>query len=294
MYISTEIHSFRAYGDDKKVIKMLKEAGFTAYDFSMFGDGWLKPNKFLAAHDYIEKAKELRVYADKIGLPCNQAHAPFPTCLTEDYAHEGTDLERYNLQAHEQITRSIEVAGVLGATAIVVHPWNYYTAEQNATLYKSFEETARKAGVKIAVENMWNWKSCEATACKAACSHHADFKAHMELLDKDVFVACLDIGHAEMAGLDTSAVQMIETLDTHLQALHIHDNYRMHDSHGLPYTMGISFEPILAALKKIGYRGDITMEADAYARKFPVELYPQAARLMAEIGIYMRDKILEK
>lgn len=295
MYISTEINSFRAYGDDKQVVKLLKDAGFTAYDFSMFGKGWLQPNELLASDDYLEKAKELRAYADGIGLPCNQAHAPFPTCLDEDYALDrGIDATAYNAQSREQITRAIEVAGVLGAKIIVVHPWNYYTPEQNAALYKSFEQTARKAGVKIALENMWNWESGEPTACAAACSHHDDFKAHMELLDSDVFVACLDIGHAEMAGLDTSAVQMIETLGAHLQALHIHDNDCVHDSHGLPYTMDIRFEPILAALKKIGYRGDITMEADRYARRFPVELYPHAARLMAEIGKYMRDKISEK
>ena len=293
MYVSTAIDSFLAYGDKKQVIKMLQDAGFTAYDFSMMGP-WLKPCEFLIADDYLEKAKELRAYADEIGMPCNQAHAPFPTCLTDDVSYEGIDYAEYNVQIHKQILRSIEVAGVLGAKIIVVHPWNYYNAEQNAELYKSFEQAARKAGVKIAVENMWNWNPGEPTACAAACSHHEDFKAHMELLDPEVFVACLDIGHAEMAGLDTSAVQMIETLGSHLQALHIHDNDRIHDNHALPYTMKIDFEPILEALKKIGYTGDITMEADN-TRRLPVtSLYPDAAKLMADIGKYMRDKLLEK
>lgn len=294
MYISTEINSFRKYGDDRKIIKMLKDAGFTAYDFSMFGKAWLQPNEFLASDDYLEQAKSLRAYADEIGLPCNQAHAPFPTALDDRCGRWDFDVVAYNACSHEQITRAIEVAGVLGAKVIVVHPCNDYTPEENAALYKSFEAAARKAGVKIGVENMWNWKQGAPTACAAACSHHEDFKAHMSLLPKDVFVACLDIGHAEMAGLNTSAAQMIETLDEDLQALHVHDNDRTHDCHALPYMMNIGFEDILTALKKIGYRGDVTMEADQYARKFPVELYPQAARLMAELGKYMRDRILEK
>ena len=293
MYISTEIHSFWAYGNDEKVVKMFKDSGFTAYDFSMFGKSWLQPNEFLASDDYLEKAKQLRAYADAIGLPCNQAHAPFPTRLTEA-VYKDMDIAAYNLRSHEQIIRAIEVAGGLGAKIIVVHPCNDYTPEQNAALYKSFEKIARKAGVKIAVENMWNWAEGAPTATAAACSHHENFKAHMDLLDKDVFVACLDIGHAEMAGLDTSAVQMIESLGSYLQALHIHDNDCIHDNHALPYTMHIKFEHILEALKKIGYRGDITMEADNFVPKFPLELYPQAARLMAEIGKYMRDKISEK
>ena len=86
---------------------------------------------------------------------------------------------------------------------------------------------------------------------------------------------------------------MIETLGSHVQALHIHDNDRVHDNHALPYTMKIEFGPILEALKKIGYSGDVTMEADL-VRRFPAVLYPQAAHLMAEVGKYMRDKLLEK
>jgi sugar phosphate isomerase/epimerase len=293
MYISTEIQSYRAYGDDKQVIKMLKDAGFTAYDFSMFNQTWLGTCDILASDDYLEKAKEFRAYADEIGLPCNQAHAPFPTCLAEGRGPEGFDIAAYNAKAHEQIIRAIQVAGVLGAKIIVVHPCNDYSAEQNAELYKSFEETARKAGIKIAVENMWNWNHGEPTACAAACSHHDDFKAHMDLLPSDVFVACLDIGHAEMAGLDTTAVQMIERLGSHLQALHIHDNDCLHDNHALPYTMKIQFAPILEALKKIGYSGDVTMEAE-YAKRFPIELYPHAAKMMAEVGNYMRNQLLEK
>ena len=101
MYISTEINSFRAYGDDKQVVKLLKDAGFTAYDFSMFGKGWLQPNELLASDDYLEKAKELRAYADGIGLPCNQAHAPFPTCLDEDYA-----LDSYKGKRQRALYRS--------------------------------------------------------------------------------------------------------------------------------------------------------------------------------------------
>lgn len=287
MYISTEINSFKAVGDNRKILKMLKDAGFTAYDFSMF-NGSLA-DEILYAQDYIERAKAFRAYADEIGLPCNQAHAPFPTAKKGD--------AQYNEKTFPVIVRALEISGILGAKVCVVHPCNDYTAEENAELYRAFEPYARKAGVKIGVENMWNcvnWGTPEFRATSAACSHHDDFKAHLELLPEDVFVACLDIGHAEMTGLDTSAVQMIETLGNKLQALHIHDNDKVHDSHRLPYTGDVAFREILEALEKIGYTGDVTLEADMFARKFPLELYPQAMKLMAETADYMRRTLSEK
>ena len=35
MYISTEIHSFRAWGSNSEILKLLKASGFDAYDYSM-------------------------------------------------------------------------------------------------------------------------------------------------------------------------------------------------------------------------------------------------------------------
>lgn len=287
MKISTEINSLRKLGDNKKVLALLKASGFDAYDYSMFYGSLA--DEILTADDYIERAKELRAYADMLGIECNQAHAPFPTATDDNHLRMQMTTAEYNAFAYQRICRAIEVAGVLGAKVIVVHPWNNYTKEQNAALYLRFEKTARKAGVKIGVENMWNWANGQAAT--AACSHHDDFKAHLDLLPQDVFVACLDIGHAEMKGLDTSAVQMIETLGERLEALHLHDNDCAHDSHALPFTMHIDFEAVITALKKIGYKGDITLEADCFALKTPEAALPTAVRHMASVADYFRKKL---
>lgn len=292
MYISTEIQSFSQWGNLKQIVKLLKDAGFDAYDFSVFYGS--HGDKLIESDDYLKQAKELRAYADEIGIVCNQAHAPFPSETSEQYRHLGMEPNTYRAYARKKIKRSIEVAGVLGAKVIVVHPWNDYNAEENAKMYFEFEETARKASVKIGVENMWNWKANEEMASAAACSHHEDFKAHLDLLPSDVFVACLDIGHAEMVGLDTSSVQMIECLSNRLQALHIHDNDKLRDYHQLPFMMDVDYERIIEALKKIGYQGDVTLEAGLFLERFPTALYPQAARLMAEVADYIRKKLLKK
>jgi sugar phosphate isomerase/epimerase len=87
---------------------------------------------------------------------------------------------------------------------------------------------------------------------------------HLEAVNDDFFVACLDIGHAEMKGLDTTAVDMILKLGRHVQALQIHDNDKWHDTHQIPCSMDIDFEQIVAALKRIEYQGYFTLEANAY------------------------------
>lgn len=279
MLISTEIGSFKRLGSVEKTLDVLKEAGFTAYDFSMF-DVYFE--SVANADDYKEKARAIRAYADSIGIVCNQSHAPFPS------ARKGND--EYNRQMLPKLRRAIEVSGILGAKVCVVHPCNDYTATENAELYKTVEPWAREAGVKIGVENMWNWNCEEDHAATAACSHHDDFRAHLDFLPKDVFVACLDIGHAEMKGLDTDAVKMIERLNERLEAIHLHDNNQWGDNHAVPFTYNIDFSGVIEGLKKIGYKGDITLETNL-AEKVPVSLIPATAKYMAEVANYFKKEI---
>lgn len=61
-----------------------------------------------------------------------------------------------------------------------------------------------------------------------------------------------------------ACVEMIRTLGSHLQALHIHDNTQRHDSYQIPFSMQIPFLPIIQVLKDIGYQGYFTLEANQY------------------------------
>ena len=104
----------------------------------------------------------------------------------------------------------------------------------------------------------------------AACSSPESFNAHLEAVNDSDFVACLDIGHAQMRGLETSPVEMIQALGSKLQALHLHDNDLKHDCHAMPFTMNIDYLPIIKALKKVGYNGYMTLEADSHLSKFTI------------------------
>lgn len=280
MLISTEICSFEKYGTAEEVVAMLKGAGFDAYDYSMF---YGHRNNFVEDDRYVAKAKALRSFADGVGIKCNQSHAPFPTVREGD--------EQYNRKAFGHIARAIEICGILGGKNCVVHPWNNYNAEQNAEIFFRLIPYAEAAGVTICTENMWNWNGEKECVAPAACSDAEDFVKHLRAVNSPYLKACLDLGHAEMTGLGTSAVEMIRALGDDLVCLHIHDNDRRHDSHALPFTRDMDFYAIISALKEIGYKGDITFEADQFARRFPRELIPAAAEFMCSIGKYFKGEI---
>lgn len=309
MLISTEIHSFKKYGNNKQILSLLKQSGFEAYDFSM---NFSTPDCFIFDDDYLEKAQELRKYADSIGIVCNQSHAPFPLIkpVNEEWAQEiyktistrlkrkfpvgSDDKKEYREVLKMLVFRALEVSGVLGAKYCVVHPFTEFTPEQNFEMYSDFIEIANKCNVKIAVENMWDWDNEKDQAFAVSCSHHDNFKAHMDLLPESTFGACLDIGHAEMRGLSTDSTKMILTLNDRLKCLHLHDNDMHYDEHLLPFTSKIDFNAVIEALAKINYQGDITFEAENYMRRFDLDFYPVAAKYMYSIGDYIRSQIKKK
>ena len=121
-----------------------------------------------------------------------------------------------------------------------------------------------------------------------------DAREHIDVINDEFFVACLDLGHAEMKGLETSAVELIHALDYRLQALHIHDNDRWHDSHQIPFSMDMDFEAIAKALSDIGYSGYLTLEADRYLGAFNEDNVFEGIKNLAEsvkrISDMMEDK----
>ena len=259
--VSTEIGSVSKFTGERVAVELVAKVGFDAWDFSMFSnmvlyDGRRKkilPNSHpLAGDNYLAFARELRRIGEDNGIFCNQSHAPFPSAVPE--------IRSY-------LKRALECTAEAGGKICVIHPCNNWGTEQNAEMFFELLPFAKSCGVKIATENMWNWDPIKCHAAPASCSDPKSFLDLLNAVNDDFFVACLDLGHAEMKGLGTSAVEMIRALGNKLAALHIHDNHKVHDSHQIPYSMNIEFSPILKALRKIGYSGDFTLESDAYIKK---------------------------
>lgn len=268
---------------DREAIRLLAEAGFDGYDYSMFHMTNVKDG--IGSDAYLDYARALRAYADSLGFPCLQAHAPFRGL------RNGEEVKAFL----PYLKRAIEIAGVLGCPILIIHPANNYTAEQNyEEIYRPLLPLAKECNVKIATENMWNYDSQNKVAYPAACGSCEDFCRHVDMAKNPYLGACLDIGHAEMP-FAPGAPAMIRSLGAdRLIALHVHDNDKVEDLHIFPLsTEGrIVWRPIIDALREIGYRGNFTFEASNNVyRRYPNELIPALLRFAAEVGRYFIREI---
>lgn len=273
MKISTEIGSAAHIVGERRTVELVARAGFDAWDFSMFTmvqfeDGvLLEGGHPLRTAGALKFARELKKIGLDNGIVCNQSHAPYPV----------------NCKAvRDCLCRAIECTAEAGGSICVIHPDNYKGPEENAQMYLELLPFAKACGVKLAAENMWCWDSAEDHACFAACATPESFLAHLNAVNDPDLVACLDVGHAEMRGLGTSAPEMIRALGKRIAALHLHDNDRWHDSHQLPFSMQIDFDAIVRALKQIGYSGWFTLEADAYLNAFDTDTVDRGLRNMEQ------------
>ena len=280
MKTSTQIEFGSVLVGEERTVELIAKAGFDAWDFSMFSmcrydwsSGKLRENGHpLAGGNYLAFARKLKQIGLDNGIVCNQSHAPFPSSVP---------------QIRDYFKRAVECTAEAGGKICVIHPDNNKSAEENAEMSRELMPFAHQYGVKIATENMWNWDSAKDESCFAACATSESFVEHVDAVNDPFLVACLDLGHAEMRGSGSGAVNMIKALGSRLQALHIHDNDRWHDSHQIPFSMDIDFAGIVKALKEIGYNGYFTLEADNYLRGFSAEdvfdglmdLYAAARRL---------------
>lgn len=274
----------------KNAIKLVKEAGFTAFDLSLSGgkDAVTLPEPF-DKDNYIEVAKEMRAYIDELGIPCNQSHAVFGSHMGA--AKKGTPM-------FEATVRCMEVASIMGAKAIVVHPMQYvyymsnkeFLKQENIELYNDLLPYAEKLGIVMLTENMWQTNKNNGCIIQSTCAEAKEFAEYVDMINSPYLKACLDIGHTQLTG--ESIANMVRTLGKdRLFGLHIHDVDGIKDNHTLPYTRNVDFSEMINALAEIGYEGDITFEAGNFLKTFPDELVPSAARLMADVGHYFRSQI---
>lgn len=259
MKTSTEIGSIYRQVGEERAIELVAKAGFDAWDFSMsayFTYDWnkgivLDKDCPFRSSEYLPFVRRLKQVGLDNGIHCNQSHAPFPSHVKE--------IEDY-------FKRSIECTAEVGGNICVIHPDNRRTAAENGEMYNALLPFAKEYGVKIATENMWAWDVEANKASFAVCATVESFKEHLDAVDDDYLVACVDIGHAEMMGDMVSAESLIRGLGDKVHALHIHDNDRWHDSHRIPFSMDIDFTKVAKALKDINYQGYLTLECDGYIK----------------------------
>jgi sugar phosphate isomerase/epimerase len=147
-----------------------------------------------------------------------------------------------------------------------------------------------KFDIKIATENMWQYDDKRKIIIESTCGTPEEFNRYVDAVNNENLVACLDLGHCGLIGED--AAYMIRTIGhDRLQALHVHDNDHLHDSHTAPYCGKMDWDAIAQALADIDYTGVFTFEADDFYSSYPDEFFPTCAKFLHDIGRLLISKI---
>lgn len=271
----------------KEALRIIKETGYDCADMS-FDDK--RGAELVMAPDRMQWAKDLKEYADSIGVFCNQAHAPFvfPAEKSENFKTEIVPI----------IINTFEVCSLLGVDTVVVHPLHHISykdnkeklREMNMEYYNILRPYAENAGVRICLENMFQWDSVEKKIIPSVCCFDGGFIDYFDSLGSDTFTCCLDIGHCGLVG--TSPQDAIRILGhDRIGALHVHDNDFVSDRH-MPVGMGkINWDEVAKALAEIDYKGIFTLEADAALNVNQKEFMPLMEKYMFESAKAVVNKI---
>lgn len=289
MLLSTSTLGYQKGGRFKEAINMLADAGFDAFDFSFHVMSQVKECIF-NTDCYLSYAKELRALADSRNIVCNQAHAPFPSSFEEKDKTE---------KAFAQIVRSMEIASVLGAKYIVVHPMQHIPFntnreelfKMNVDFYNSLIPYCKKYNIKVAIENIWQKEPYSDKGLiigNGITSRKENFRRLLDALPSEYIVACLDIGHVVLA--HENITEMVMSLGDRLKLIHAHDNWISDDDHSVPLLGRIPYDEVISALKSINYDGDFTFEAIAFESRFPFEVKPAVARFIHDVGRFILSK----
>ncbi|MBO5511565.1 MAG: sugar phosphate isomerase/epimerase [Clostridia bacterium] len=282
LYSCQTCHLASRLGIHAAVDAML-DAGYPALDISLFGN-----NGFMLADDWRETAKALRGKAEARGAVFNQAHAPF-----------GGGFEHYTKNLIPTFPRVFEFCEELGVRQIVVHPLQqgrYYGRERelfdmNMDFYRSLVPLSDKHGIKIAIENMWQTHPVTYRICDDVCANPHELAAYFDTLnDPAHFTVCLDIGHVALCGREPEDAIRILGHDR-LGALHVHDVDYVSDLHTIPYLGRVNWSNVISALADIGYKGEFTMESDAFLARYPNDFLPTATKFMADTTKYLAEKL---
>jgi sugar phosphate isomerase/epimerase len=269
-------------------VEICARSGYKVLDINLCEA--MNPNSRMRLPDWENYVKDIAELGRRWGVEFSQSHLPYYDIFAENEPAKAKLME-------ELIRRCIIASAKLGVKWAVAHPGTFYSADNDASksLEKNLEyyavhlETAKKAGVGIALENDFEYQGPH---------HQRIFAANVlelcELADafNDPFIGvCYDFGHACLCEAfhkeNCSHKGNLRIIGSRLKAIHVQDNHFIHDDHLLPFFGKTDWAEAMAALAEIGYDGDLTFEVQEFARYMPNELKHLAVELSVKIGNYL-------
>lgn len=280
MKIGTQSKEIDKVFGPHQALLILKNAGFEAVDFSLENEERLKKDD----SELLVFFEDIKKYADEIGIEIGQTHAPF-------YNREN-QMNRFDEIVKLQIN-AIKATAFLGCKYIVIHPLQSEgriydleleeTKKLNMKYYGALIPALLEYDVYCAIENMFARDPEKGILCPTTCTTSEEMVDFIDSLGER-FVACLDIGHINLIHQKeyphVSFEHMINTLDYRLKVLHVHDNNGKDDQHLPPFAGNIDWSAVVKALKKIGYAGNLSIEADTFITYIKPEQFEKAENVI--------------
>lgn len=286
------------YGIDEG-FRAIAEAGFDGVDFNIdhaLPVSQIRANDCFGFFDQtdeemIEAIRPYKEAAEKHGVQFAQAHAPFPTLVSEKTTNE------YVLYA---IKKTIMLMGYIGCPNLVVHPgfmpadekldpqeeWDY-----NVKMYTALIPDLKKYGVTCCLENLFSRH--RGKIMQAVCADPHKACEYVDFLNgiagEKVFGFCLDTGHANLVGHDLYDV--IRVLGDRLTVMHVHDNGGSNDDHMFPYMGIIDWNRFCDGLKAIGYDRSLSFETFHAMEVADKAVWPEMLTLLHAIGKRFAAKV---
>lgn len=232
----------------EKVLEFLAKHGMTEMDY--------QPN--YRRDDWESNAyKEIDAIA-KAGLSIHQTHSP--------YNRYGTDTpENYKIYL-ERLFRETEMAG---AKYMVVHGDEFdfdnmeYTPEKalnyNYELFAPYVERAAKSGIKVAFETVFEDELANGKMAPRFCSDIDDLMAMIDKFNADNVCCCWDFGHAGLSFGEKHEENILK-MGSLIECTHVQDYGHNDDLHLPPFLGENDWDACMKALKKTGYKGNLTYE----------------------------------
>jgi sugar phosphate isomerase/epimerase len=183
----------------------------------------------------------LRRLSDHYGLPIVAIHAP--TLLITQRVW-GTD-------PWPKLDRSCEVARMVGAGTVVVHPPFRWQRDYARAFAAGTAELEDRTGVRLAIENMYPWRA-----------RNREVQAYLPGWDpvgRGYRNVTLDVSHAATAGSDV--LEMADRLGDTLAHVHLADGSgSAKDEHLIPGRGAQPCAELLERLAGRGWSGEVVVE----------------------------------
>ena len=252
---------------DLRKAAALARYGYDAIDAGLYRviyhDDPFPHNPLLDDAENYEKELDKHIeICEKLGLLIETTHLPYR------FAYEDPSIPNYDYY-HEMTCRSLKASEYMGAKWAVLHIANPEATE----LYvkRLFADTGVK-NVGIAIENLADKPIEELIA------------AHDSLKAQGYNVGiCFDTGHCNVnVHYERDVADTVRLLGDRIKMLHVHDNMRNSDRHGVPYTGNIKWRGVMRALAEVGYEGSLNLELQP--EKIPESAREEFEKYSAAIG----------